>query len=342
MAQLKSHEYSSFLRREGTPYRIILVYGPDRGLVSERAAQVAAKTGVDLKDDFAVLKLEASDLSGDPGRLADEFGAISLFGGDRLVWIKNAGNERALIDSLTALAETDPGSSHLLVEAGDLKKGSGLRKLIENARSTLAIPCYSDDASGFQTLIDEELGGSGLVVQGDARRRLTQLLGGDRLASRNELKKLALYCHGTGTVTEEDVIDAMGDVAALSVDDAIDAVFSGDKLRLEAALERILSSKTSVFLVLRGCIVQFEQLDAMRSLVENHHKQPAQAIAEKGRGIHFKRKPVVERALRHWHLKAINREMRRLYDAVLETRRRPHLESAIARQALLRTCLLSR
>ena len=90
MAQLKNHEYSGFIRREGTPYRIILIYGPDRGLVSERAAEVAAKTGVDLKDDFAVLKLESSDLSGDPGRLADEFGAISLFGGDRLVWVKNA------------------------------------------------------------------------------------------------------------------------------------------------------------------------------------------------------------------------------------------------------------
>jgi len=342
MAQIKTHEFAGFIRREGTPYRIILVYGPDRGLVSERAAQIAAKTGVDLKDDFAVLKLEASDLSGDPGRLADEFGAISLFGGERLVWLKNAGNDRGLVQALTALAETDPGSSHLLIEAGDLKKGSALRKTIENARSTLAVPCYADDARGVQALIDEELGAAKLVIQNDARQRLTQLLGGDRLASRNELKKLALYCHGTGTVTDDDVIEAIGDVAALSVDDAVDAVFSGDPVRLEAALERILASKTSVFLVLRSCIMQFEQLDAMRSLVENHGRQPAQAMNEKGRGIHFKRKPVVERALHHWRLAAINREMRRLSDAVLETRRRPLLEASIARQALLRTCLLSR
>ena len=342
MAQLKSHEFPGFIRREGTPYRIVLVYGPDRGLVSERAAQVAARTGVDLKDDFAVLRLEASDLSGDPGRLADEFGSISLFGGDRLVWLRNAGNDRNLIDAVAAIAGTDPGSSHLLIEAGDLKKGSGLRKLAEEARTTLAIPCYADDARGIQALIDEELGGAGLTIQGDARQRLSQLLGGDRLASRNELRKLALYCHGTGTVTDADVVEAMGDVAALSVDDAIDAVFSGDPVRLEAALERILASKTSVFLVLRGCIVQFEQLDVMRSLVENHGRQPAQALTEKGRGIHFKRKPVIERALRHWRLGVINREMRRLSDAVLETRRRPHLEAAIARQALLRACLLSR
>ena len=248
----------------------------------------------------------------------------------------------ACVVLVAAIAGTDPGSSHLLIEAGDLKKGSGLRKLVEEARTALAIPCYADDARGIQSLIDEELGGAGLTIQGDARQRLSQLLGGDRLASRNELRKLALYCHGTGTVTDADVVEAMGDVAALSVDDAIDAVFSGDPVRLEAALERILASKTSVFLVLRGCIVQFEQLDIMRSLVENHGRQPAQALTEKGRGIHFKRKPVVERALRHWRLAAINREMRRLSDAVLETRRRPHLEAAIARQALLRACLLSR
>ena len=342
MAQLKNHEFAGYIKREGTPYRIVLVYGPDRGLVSERAAEIAAKTGVDLKDDFSVLKLEASDLSGDPGRLADEFGAISLFGGDRLVWVKNAGNDRGLVQALEALTETDPGSSHLLIEAGDLKKGSGLRKVAENARSALAVPCYADDARGIQSLIDDELGAAKLTIQGDARQRLAQLLGGDRLASRNELKKLALYCHGTGVVTEEDVLEAIGDVAALSVDDAVDAVFSGDPMRLEAALERILASKTSVFLVLRGCISQLEQLDAMRALVENHGRQPAQAMTERGRGIHFKRKPVVERALRHWRLGAINREMRRLSDAVLETRRRPQLEASIARQALLRVCLLSR
>jgi DNA polymerase-3 subunit delta len=342
MAQIKNHEFAGFIRRQGTPYRIVLVYGPDRGLVSERAAQVADKTGVDLTDDFSVLTLEASDLNGDPGRLADEFGAISLFGGDRLVWIKNAGNERGLVDAVAALSETEAGSSHLLIEAGDLKKGAGLRKIVENAKTTLAIPCYADDARGIQALIDEELTAAGLTIQGEARQRLSQLLGGDRLASRGELRKLALYCHGSGTVTDADVVEAIGDVAALSVDDAIEAVFSGDTARLEASLERILASKTSVYLVLRGCMVQLEQLDAMRSLVENQSRQPAQVMADKGRAIHFKRKPIVERALRHWTLKAINREMHRLSQAVLDTRKRPQLEASIARQALLRTCLLSR
>jgi DNA polymerase-3 subunit delta len=50
---------------------------------------------------------------------------------------------------------------------------------------------------------------------------------------------------------------------------------------------------------------------------------------------------MVERRSGTGRLPAINREMRRLADAVLETRR-PQLEASIARQALLRTCLLSR
>lgn len=342
MAEIKAHEFAAFSRREGTPYRIILIYGPDRGLVSERAALLATKTKIDLKDDFSVQRMEASDIGSDPGRLIDEVQSISLFGGDRLIWVRNAGNERGLMDAVSALAGMDMGSSHILIEAGDLKKGGGLRKIVEASKAALAVPCYSDDSRSIQALIDEELGVAKLTIEGDARLRLTQLLGGDRLASRGELRKLALYCHGRNSVSEADVIDAIGDAAALSVDDAVEAVFGGDLTRLETALERILASKTAVFLVLRSCLQQFEQLDAMRDQVENHGKQPAAVMAERGRGIHFKRKPIVERALRQWRLPAIRTEMRRLGDAVLETRRRPALEASIARQALLRCCLLSR
>jgi len=342
MAEIKAHEFAGFIRRHGTPYRIVLVYGPDRGLVSERAAGVAARTGIDLKDDFSVLRLEATDVAGDPGRLIDECQAISLFGGDRLVWLRNAGNERGVVDAVSVLADGDMGSSHLLIEAGDLKKGTGLRKCIESARTALAIPCYADDSRAIQSLIEEELSSAGLGIDNDGRRRLTQLLGGDRLASRAELRKLALYCHGRSTVTEADVINAIGDAAALSVDDAVEAVFLGEPARLDMALERIIASKMAVFLVLRSCIQQLQQLDLFRDFMENGGMSAQAVLAEKGRGLHFRRKPAIEKALRTWGLASIRRELSRLEAAILEGRRHPPLETAIARQALMRCCLISR
>ena len=46
MAEVKSHEFDGFLKRKPLPVRLFLVYGPDRGLVSERAAALAAATVV--------------------------------------------------------------------------------------------------------------------------------------------------------------------------------------------------------------------------------------------------------------------------------------------------------
>ena len=342
MTALKNHEFDGFLRRQGTPYRIILVYGPDRGLVSERAGLLAAKTGVDLRDDFSVLKIEAAEINSDPGRLADEFSAISLFGGDRLVWVRNAGNERGLVEAIKAVSQMQPGHSHLLVEAGDLKKGSALRKLAEGSKTILAIPCYADEARGIQGLIDEEMEKAGLGITSAARARLSTLLGSDRLSTRSELRKLALYCHGEKTVEEDDVLAAIGDAAALSVDDAVDAAFTGEPRKLEMALERILASRTPVFQALRSALQIFEQIDVMRARMESDGKPVAQIMNEMGRGIHFKRKPVIEKALRQWQGPAINAEMKRLSDAVFESRRNPALEPAIARAALLRICLLNR
>jgi len=54
-------------------------------------------------------------------------------------------------------------------------------------------------------LIDANCGFRICASRRTPRATLMALLGGDRQASRNELKKLALYAHGQGEVTLEDV-----------------------------------------------------------------------------------------------------------------------------------------
>ena len=146
MTEIKSHEFERFAENPAERFRVFVLYGPDRGLVSERATLIASKTGIDPSDAFASLKLTAADLQGDPGRLLDEVNAIGLFGGEKLVWVKSAANEKALVDALQILADNPPDASFLIIEAGDLKKGTGLRKIAEPSRAIAAIPCYADDA----------------------------------------------------------------------------------------------------------------------------------------------------------------------------------------------------
>lgn len=341
MTEIKSHEFEGFLQRAPRSGGIFLIYGPDRGLVSERAGQLARITGVPLDDAFSVLRTTASDLVGQPGRLLDEMNAIGLFGGDRLVWLKDAGNEKPLIEAIDVLDKEPPRGCSLIIEAGDLKKGAGLRKAVEGSRAAIAIPCYADDTRALSTLIDTELEAAGLRIVPAARQRLMESIGGDRLASRNEVRKLALYCHGRNVVEEEDVMAAIGDASAISVDDAVDAILKGDNGAFLSAMQKIMSSKTPVFLVLQACLRQFQLLELMRAEMDEKRTNASQVIATLGRQLHFRRKPVVEQALRKWSLPALRRETARLQSAILQSRQRSSLEGTIALQTLLSTVLQS-
>ncbi|MBP1847166.1 DNA polymerase-3 subunit delta [Rhizobium petrolearium] len=335
MAEIKSHEFDRFAEKGAELYRIFVIYGPDRGLVSERAAWLARKTGISQDDPFAMLKIDTSDLQGDPGRLLDEVNALGLFGGSKLIWLRGAANEKPLLDAMQVLADGPTAANILIVEAGDLKKGSGLRKIAEPAKSIAIIPCYADDIKALNGLIDTELASEGLRINSAARQRLLDLLGGDRAASRNEIRKLALYCRGQGVIEEGHVEEIIGDASSVSSDEAVDAVLSGDLPGLHRAVQKVLSSKTPVFLVLQSCLKQFQMLDLMKAEMEEKKLPVAQVMTTLGRHIHFRRKPTIEKALRNWNSQALSRETERLQAAVLTSRQKQSLEPSIAFHALM-------
>ncbi|ASY64780.1 DNA polymerase III delta subunit [Sinorhizobium sojae CCBAU 05684] len=341
MSEVKTHEFDSFLQKSAAHYRLFLVYGPDRGLVSERAAQLAGSFGIPLDDPFAVVKLDAVELQQGAGRLLDEVNAIGLFGGEKVVWVRGAAAEKGLSEALQVLAAEPPPNSYLIIEAGDLKKGAALRKAAEPSRAVASIACYSDDARALHALVDKELSEAGLRISPAARERLLEALGGDRIASRNEVRKLALYCLGRDIINEEDVLAIVGDASAISVDDAVDAVLQGDVDALMHAMKKITTSKTPAFLVLQGCLRQFQQLDVMRAEMDANRQSASQVIASLGRGLHFRRKPIVEAALRHWTAPAIRRELNRLQATIYQSRSRQSLEESLVLQNLLAIAIQS-
>ncbi len=341
MTEVKSHEFEGFLQKSVRFYRIFVIYGPDRGLVAERAAQIAGTTGIDLSDSFALIRLDVGDITSDPGRLMDEVNSFGLFGGDKLVWIRGAANEKALVDGLQFMAEKPPENCTVIIEAGDLKKGSALRKVAEPSRTVAIIPCYQDDAKALNALIDTELSAGGQRITPAARELLAESLGGDRIASRNEIRKLLLYCLHEPMIDEQHVTDIIGDASAISTDEVVDAVLSGEPDAFLHAIQKIVTSKTPVFLVLQSCMRQFQQLELMRIEMEERQQQAGQVMQTLGRGIHFRRKPIIERALRNWTSRDLGREASRIQSTILQTRQKAALEDNLAMQTLLSTTLQS-
>ena len=99
---------------------------------------------------------------------------------------------RALaVEALLALPASE---CRVVIEAGDLRRSAPLRTLCERAKNAVALPCYPDNERDLARLIDAEMRDADLVLKPDARAMLMPLLGGDRVASRNEIRKLAALC----------------------------------------------------------------------------------------------------------------------------------------------------
>jgi DNA polymerase-3 subunit delta len=335
MAQKKAHEVDAWLRRPDPDTRIVLIYGPDRGLVSERARTFIAGSGVKPDDPFSTVVLDAAEVESSPGRLLDEAGTVPMFADRRLIWIRGAGAQKHLADEVKLLAATPPADAIVVIEGGDLKKGAPLRSAVEAAAAAMALPCYADDGRGIDGVIDEVLGREGLSIGLEARQALRAILGGDRLATRAELEKLALYCHGRREVGVEDVKALGGDVSGLGVDDAVDAVLGGNPNAFDSAFARLVAGGSHPFLVLAAAMRQFQQLRLMRGEMDATGKPAGAAVAGARPPVFFSRRKLVEAALQRWNGENLSRALDRLQAAVLATRQRPDLAVETARQALI-------
>jgi DNA polymerase-3 subunit delta len=333
MAQKKAFEVDGWLKRPDKQMVIVLLYGPDRGLVSERARAFATATGLPLDDPFSVIRLDAAEIDKEPGRLLDEANTVPMFSDRRLLWLRNAGAQKNLADEVKALVSAPPRDAVILIEAGDLKKGAGLRGTVEASSVAMALPCYADETRDVDAVIEDELSKAGMTISEDARQALRRNLGGDRLATRGEIAKLVLYAHGTREIALADVEAMTGDVSGLSVDDAIDGMLEGRVDAFDAVFTRHSLNGSQAYLVLAAAMRQLQAIQLMRAGMNG--RNAAAVVAAARPPVFFSRRKTIERAVERWSVDAVQRALARLQAAVLATRRRPDLAVAIARQALL-------
>ncbi|TXM90751.1 DNA polymerase III subunit delta [Methylobacterium sp. WL30] len=333
MTAVKAGEIDGLLRRGPDPRMpVILLFGPDTGLVAERAKQLAEGFVTDPGDPFALVRIDGDALAGDPGRLVDEAGTVGLFGDKRAIWVRPT--SRPIAPAVEALLKGEIQGTRIVIEAGDLAKTAPLRTLCEKSAKALAIPCYADDARAIADLIDRTLEARGLRIDRDARTLLAESLGGDRRASLAEIEKLALYAAGTGTVGLDDVEAVVSDVAGSQLNTLIDAAFAGQGDMVERDIRRFRHEGLDPSAMLGSGLRHALQLLAVR--IEGGDKAPSLMVAS-WRGLHFKRKGSIETQLARWSPNTLRQAVQILQDAILACRRSdPVLAHAHASSALLR------
>src|SRR3954469_3665149 len=322
MVALRGKEIDTFLARPDSGRPIILLYGPDAGLVRERADALLASAVDDPNDPFSMVRLDGDELSAEPSRLVDEAMTVPLFGGRRAIRVR-AGS-RSFAAGIDTLAEMPLKDCRIVIEAGELRAESPLRKACERAKTAVAIACYPDTERDIVKLIDDEFRPSNLRIAPDARAVLTALLGGDRQASRNELRKLALYAHGKGEVSIDDVMAVVADASELKLDPIVDGAFAGRPDLVESEFAKAMIAGTYP-----GMIISAAQRHAAwlhKTSLAVAEGTPASTLLDSGfPRLHFSRKPSAEVALRNFSPARLVGIIEQLAVAALETRKQASL-----------------
>ncbi|WP_338721450.1 DNA polymerase III subunit delta [Devosia sp. XK-2] len=337
MTALKAHEVARFSARPDLSEGIFLAYGPDGGLVRETAQRLIRFLSGDDPASANVTIFDGPELASDPSQLVLEARSVSLFGGKRIIRVRNA--TKALVMPLTELRD-DPGGTAIVLEADNLTPRDALRSLVEAAKLGRALPCYPDSDETLMALMRETFNQAGIKADSDVVPTLREILGNDREVTRRELEKLTLYAAASKALTREDVLLLCADNGALAIDAILDATGGGHAERLELALNRALAANVNPQQLLAMLTNHFANLRRWRTEVDAG--KSARAVLDGQRPKpHFSRMGALEQQLRLWTDPALAQASERLLQGVSDSRRRPALAEAVLRRTTLALCMMA-
>lgn len=274
--KIPPRQIESFVKNPAPAARVILLFGPDQGLMRQRSTAIARTIVEDINDPFNVAILASSQLAEDPACLNDEANAMSLMGGARLIRIENA--EEKIVPAIKGYLQNPNLENLVLIEAGDLGTKSSLRKLCESAANAAAVPCYVDDQRELAVIIRTTLKENSFMIDNDALQWLAANISGDRLKALGEIDKLMTY-QGLGTqiVSREihlgDVMACCGESGAVSFDDLVYNLGGAVPDKTLRAYNQLLGEGIPVVAILRAAQNHFRRLHYIKTLVISGESQ---------------------------------------------------------------------
>lgn len=332
MTVVKATELIGHLSNPKKAPRAILVHGADRSAVYEFCQRVVKKIIESGDEALNVSRLTEAQVTGSPGRLFEEFSSISMFGGNRVIWVSAAGDN--LTKSLDPILGNEVGGNLILIDAETLTKSSRLRKLFETHAHAASIALYEESPQELRLRLERLIKSSGLAIDKEAMLRLLEFMSFERAVAESETLKLITYCQGQNTISVEDVQAICGDTSDASMDDLVDAVFEGKLNDVDRYVMSVGASASAGRGTLSAVLQHIVKLQGMASQIT--HGSTIDGVVQAPRfGIFFKRRASISMQLRTWDIDALLNAEEKICTAILQTRRHPDLDDALVSRALL-------
>lgn len=252
----------------------------------------------------------ASTAKSDPAALADEAGAIGLFGGKRALWIEPAGEE--IGEAVEALLQAPAVENPAIAVAGPLRKGSTLLQLAEAHALALSHQSYELSERDAERLVEELAAAEGLRLAPGVAAQIAAAANGERGIVAQELAKLALFVGASPeapALLDSDAIEAIGAGSEGEWIHLGDLALSGDSAAVAGELAR--TSGLEPIALIRAIQRRLLMLAPLRASVDEG-RRPHDVVASAGKSVFFKEKDLVTKLLSMWDSPALARVSERI------------------------------
>ena len=316
-----------------------LLFGPDHGLISETLARSVAAVAGNPADPFLIAEITPAQLKSDEALLSDELRALPMLGTRKIIVIRQATD--AIFKVVEAALGIPDTPNFLLVEAGELPPRSKLRKAFESAKSAGAVGCYADDHQKLEQLVHQVTQLRGVRIEPEAVRELLSRLGNDRMISRGEIEKLALYAGDGGEIKVDEVIAVVGNNAALSIDHVIFDTGDGNVRAADQALSQALINGVTPVQILRALQMHFQRLHVVANELQQGTALDA-AMSRLRPPVFFKVKSRFQRQCRQWSMDQLTSAMSLVLEAESQCKQTGTPVAAICQRTVLRLATAAR
>ena len=310
----------------------ILVHGADRSAVYDLCQDVVKRVIGSSDETLSVTRFVEAQVSSSPGRLFDEFASISMFGGNRVIWVSGAGD--SLTKSIEPILSGEVAGNLILLDAEALSKNSRLRKLFEASSRGASVALYEESPQELRHRLERLIKASGLQIEDEALLRLLEFMSFERAVAESETLKLITYCQGQSTISVEDVQAICGDTSDASMDDLVDAIFEGNLGEVDRYVMSVSASASAGRGTLSAVLQHIVKLQGMATQVTQGSSIDSVVHAPRF-GIFFKRRASISLQLRTWDIDALLNAEEKICNAILLTRQLPDLDDAIISRTLL-------
>ena len=276
--------------------RLFFVFGQDESAAASIASALIARLGPDSE----AIEIDSAKLRSDPALLSDEAASQSLFGGARHIRLHFAREEG--VDAVANLLSAENAGNPVIATAGDLKKTSKLRTLIEGSSRALSYICYPPSEGEAVDQAVAAAGALGLRIDRTLAAQIVRYTGQDRRLVAMELEKLSLYYDSAPdrmvTVEPQALSSLAAETAEEDINALVNQVLTGDAKALGRTIIEARAVGIEAIRIVRALQRRIALLAGMRIKVEEGAN--AGAVVRANRAIFWKEQGAFTQQVQRW------------------------------------------